>query len=201
MIASVLTLSRADCKALRITDPYSLHRVVYSLFPQKDGQSRSFLFADKGGDFSSRRILIVSEDKPLTPEIGHVQSKIIQDSFLDHNLYGFEVLVNPVKRNSKTGKLTAIKGKAELSDWFIQKAPSFGFFVYPDSLMVSDTDVLQFKKENSIVTFGKAKFTGKLEVTNRPLFKKSFCTGIGKAKGFGFGLLQIVPLTEASVDA
>ena len=32
MIASVLHLDRRDIKALRITDPYSLHRVVYSLY-------------------------------------------------------------------------------------------------------------------------------------------------------------------------
>jgi CRISPR system Cascade subunit CasE len=37
MIASVLRLSRSDCKALRVTDPYSIHRVVYSLFPKKEG--------------------------------------------------------------------------------------------------------------------------------------------------------------------
>ena len=33
LIASVLKLDRAAVKALRITDPYSLHRVVYGLYP------------------------------------------------------------------------------------------------------------------------------------------------------------------------
>ena len=33
LIASVLHLDRRAVKALRITDPYSLHRVVYSLYP------------------------------------------------------------------------------------------------------------------------------------------------------------------------
>jgi CRISPR system Cascade subunit CasE len=32
MFASVLHLSRADVKSLKITDAYSLHRVVYDLF-------------------------------------------------------------------------------------------------------------------------------------------------------------------------
>ena len=49
MIASALRLNRADCKALDIKDAYSLHRVVYSLFPKPDDQSRDFLYADKGG--------------------------------------------------------------------------------------------------------------------------------------------------------
>ena len=34
MIASVLRLSRSDCKVLKITmHAYSIHRVVYELFP------------------------------------------------------------------------------------------------------------------------------------------------------------------------
>lgn len=33
LIASVLYLDREAIKALRVTDPYSLHRVVYSLYP------------------------------------------------------------------------------------------------------------------------------------------------------------------------
>ena len=33
LTASVLHLDRAAIHALRITDPYSLHRVVYGLYP------------------------------------------------------------------------------------------------------------------------------------------------------------------------
>lgn len=200
MIASVLRLSRSDCNTLKITDPYSIHRVIYSLFPQKEGISREFLFADKGGDFFSRRILILSKEHPLEPEYGSIESKVIQDSFLNYNYYAFEVLVNPVKRDNTTRKIIAIKGRDELSAWFIEKAPTFGFSVDPHSLTISETEVLQFKKGSGKVTFGKAKFIGKLVVTNRERFKKSFYDGIGKGKGFGFGLLQIVPLKKASTD-
>ena len=43
LIASVLILSRRDIKALRITDPYSLHRVVYSLFEDIRSPSKNRL--------------------------------------------------------------------------------------------------------------------------------------------------------------
>ena len=33
LVASVLHLDRRAVQALRITDPYSLHRVVYGLYP------------------------------------------------------------------------------------------------------------------------------------------------------------------------
>lgn len=63
MIAGVLELSWRDIRELRVTDPYSVHRVIYSLFPdertpeQKNAhQPAGFLYADKGGDKVSRRI-------------------------------------------------------------------------------------------------------------------------------------------------
>ena len=55
MIAGVLELSWRDIRELRVTDPYSVHRVIYSLFPdertpeQKNAhQPAGFLYADKG---------------------------------------------------------------------------------------------------------------------------------------------------------
>ncbi|HOV39272.1 MAG TPA: type I-E CRISPR-associated protein Cas6/Cse3/CasE [Spirochaetales bacterium] len=201
MIASVLRLSRSDCKALRVTDPYSIHRVVYSLFPKKEEKSRDFLFVDKGGDFNGRTILLLSEDTPETPEYGQLVSKEIPERFLQQDHYGFEVVVNPVVRDNKTGKIKPIREKDSLLGWFLQKAPGYGFSVDPGSLSVSETNVLRFTKDSKEVILGKAKFTGRLTVLDREVFIKTFTHGLGKGKGFGFGLLQIVPLQAASVDA
>ncbi len=199
MKASMLHLSRADCAALKITDPYSIHRVVYSLFPQKEGKTRDFLFVDLGGDFFGRNILVLSKDFPLTLEHGSLQTKDIPTAFLEKSLYGFEVLVNPVQRDMQSGKIKPIRGKEPLKEWFCTKAPSYGFTIFSESLSVFDTDILQFKKGDKTITLGKARFKGKLMVSDRELFKKSFEKGIGRAKGFGFGLLQLQPL-EHSAD-
>jgi len=107
MIATVWRLSRSDCKILRVTDPYSIHRIVYSLFPKKGGKSRNFLFADKGGTFNERTILILSEEQPEKPPYGELLSKEIPKSFLQQDHYGFEVVINPVIRDSKTGKINS----------------------------------------------------------------------------------------------
>lgn len=201
MIASVLTLSRADFKALGIKDAYSIHKTVYSLFPKEDDKSRSFLYYDKGGDFNKRQILLLSKTMPNKPEIGEIASKEIPNAFLQEDYYAFEVLINPVKRESKTGKIIPIIGKDNLSEWFLQKTATFGFSVLPNTLIIQDTDVMQFEKEKQKVVFGKALFKGKLNVTDRQFFIKSFEQGLGKGKAFGFGLLQIRPITIASVDA
>ena len=197
MIASVYRLNRADCKALKIKDAYSLHKVVYSLFPEQDDQHRDFLYADKGGDWNCRRILMLSERRPELPEFGEIESKEIPESFLLWENYGFEVTVNPIQRNGPSKKTTPIKGRENLHKWFIQKAPAWGFDVAPDSLQVSKIGVVSFKRDKSIKqTHGTATFIGKLNVIDREAFINSFMHGIGRAKGFGFGLLQIVPIQK-----
>jgi len=188
----MLNLNRSDCKALKITDPYSVHRVVYELFP---GDSRDFLFADKGGDFHERRILILSRRSPESPPYGKIQSKLIADSFLEHDNYGFEVKLNPTKRDKQTGKIVAIRGRENLRQWFLAKGPTLGFEIQAESLEIRQNGVQTIGLGNGkIVTHNSASFLGKLKVTNRANFQRSFCKGIGRAKGFGFGLLQIVPL-------
>jgi len=201
MIASVLSLTRNDCEKLKITDPYSIHRVVYDLFPPGPKAVRNFLFRDKGEKNLQRQILMLSEDYPSKPLYGDLESKVVPEKLLDFSQYGFDVLVNPVYRDNKTGVIIPIKGKESLELWFTEKSASYGFFVMPRSLVVSETDVLRFAKKGQRVVLGKARFTGILKVTDRALFKKAFCHGLGRGKSFGFGLLELLPLLEASVDA
>jgi CRISPR system Cascade subunit CasE len=192
MIASVLKLNRSDCKSLKITDAYSIHRVVYELFP---GESRDFLFVDKGGDFNARQILILSDHSPEAPQFGEITSKPIPDSFLEHDHYGFEVTLNPTKRDKQTGKTVAIRGRENLIPWFLTKAPSLGFEIKEESLEIRNSGVQTFDLGNGkVVTHNSASFIGKLQVTDRVKFQNSFRKGIGRAKGFGFGLFQIIPL-------
>lgn len=198
MIASMLKLSRADCKALELKDAYSVHKIVYSLFPKQDNETRDFLFADKGGDWNCRQILILSKRNPEIPKFGEIVSKEIPESFLGWDYYGFEVIINPTQRNGPTQKTTPIRGIENLHKWFIQKAPALGFEVEPESLQICRIGVQNFDKikEEKIFTqtHGSATFIGKLRVIDRQAFIQSFKQGIGRAKGFGFGLLQIVPI-------
>lgn len=199
MKASVLSLDRKDFDEIRknnqgVFDAYTIHKIVYSLFPKQTDKTRDFLFVYQGGDYYEKRILIFSREDPKEPQYGTIETKDIPQAFLEQNYYGFTVQMNPVKREKTSGKIVPIRGRDELIDWFTQKSASFGFEVLADSLSVGDTDVIQFEKDNKKVVLGKAVFTGRLKVTDRKLFCKSFEEGIGKGKAFGFGLLQIIPL-------
>lgn len=204
MIASALRLTRADIKALRVTDAYSLHRVVYDLFDDVRSESEKqastpsgILYTDKGGDFHYRHVLILSNRAPNKPEHGEIESRIIKEAFLQHENYRFEVTINPTKRDKQSGKTVAIKGRETVQQWFIDKAPkSWGFSINPASLQVNNLSVKTFDKKEHSVTQGSATLQGELRVINYEQFKLSFQQGVGRGRAFGFGLLQIVPISN-----
>ena len=206
MIASVLKLDRRSIKALRITDPYSLHRVVYSLYDdkrtdkqKKESQRSGLLFADQGGDYRSRTILLLADRTPavcVEGQYGEVLSKSIPEDFLAHSTYHFKVIVNPTRRDSASRKLIPVKGREAIHDWFVERAAqSWGFSVAPEHLEIGKVNVLRFNdKRQQQMTICQAHVKGVLSISDRQQFRSSFSQGIGRAKSFGCGLLQIVPL-------
>jgi CRISPR system Cascade subunit CasE len=208
MIASVLHLDRAAIKALRVTDPYSLHRVVYGLYSdtrddaaKAAGASSGILWADQGGDFRGRKILLLANRAPSEQANGGhglLVSKMIGEGFLNHGHYQFKVIVNSVRRDLVSGKLVPIKGREAVAAWFVERASaSWGFAVAPEHLLVERIEVLRFTdKAQRPVTLAQARVSGQLRVIAREQFQKSFTQGIGRGRCFGCGLLQIVPLLD-----
>lgn len=202
MIASLLSLTRSDIKSLKITDTYSLHRIIYDLFEdirteqqKKCGEQSGFLYVDKGGDWNHRKILLLSNREPKTPEHGQLISKKIDESFINYDWYQFEITINPTKREKTTGKIIAIRERKQIIQWFIEKShKSWGFSVESHNLQIINKGITSFNKKGNNVTLGYATLIGKLKVIDRDIFIKSFKQGIGRGRTFGFGLLQIVPI-------
>ncbi len=211
-IASVLHLDRKAVKALRITDAYSLHRVVYSLYDdvrsdaEKSASCASGIqYADMGGDFHGRKILMLADRQPaphLTvdtgEQYGEVQSRAVPADFLSHGRYRFKVIVNPTRRDNQSRKLVPIKGRDAISQWFIERAvSSWGFTVVQSSLQVDAVNVLQFQEKNKRqITLAQAHMQGELIVEDRTRFQNSFLHGIGRGRTFGCGLLQLAPISN-----
>ncbi len=203
--ASVLRLSRADMNILKIKDAYASHRVVYGLFEdtRTDAEKQAsvpsgIVYADKGGDFKTRQILMLSNRKPhQTPQFGTVETRTVTAGFLDHTRYAFEVTLNPGKRDKQTGKIVPMRSREEVARWFLERsAQSWGFSANPDNLQTDKVGVQTFEKSGKTITHGYATLKGELEVTDPERFRQSFLQGIGRGRAFGFGLLQIVPLSN-----
>ena len=62
-----LSLDAAFCYKNRITDAYSLHRVVYSMLPRTDEPKR-ILYVDQGSVNGIREVLILSGIMPDIPQ-------------------------------------------------------------------------------------------------------------------------------------
>lgn len=150
--------------------PYTGWCTACLLTRVQTGRSAAIFRADRlcrpgGGDFHGRKILIVS-DRPPAAKVdglyGEVISKSIPAAFLSHSRYRFQVQVNPVRKDKQTGKRVAVKGRADIAQWFIQRAASrWGFDVDLPGLQVEAMEVLQFKdKAGRQVTLGKATVQG-----------------------------------------
>jgi CRISPR system Cascade subunit CasE len=179
------------------TGLYGLFEDIRSESEKKGSLPSGILFSDKGGDSDSRRILILSDRKPhQCPQFGEIQCKPVSPSFLEADGYVFEVTINPGKRDKTTGKIVPLIGRENIRQWFVGRAPvSWGFSVPLHTLEIFRTGVQTFEKGGQTITNSSATLKGELRVLDRNRFVESFTKGIGRGRAFGFGFLQIVPLS------
>lgn len=147
----------------------------------------------------------------------------ISPSFLSHRYYTFDVRANPtraiVQRDAEGQLLVAANGKRkrgkrvplvkpdELKAWLIRKGevrcldeetkqdvPGGFRIVDGRPLEISPMQESHFRKPGHSAYHVGVQFRGTLEVTNREHFIQTYQSGIGSAKGFGFGLLLLAPI-------
>jgi CRISPR system Cascade subunit CasE len=149
--------------------------------------------------------------------------KEIAPSFFSHRYYAFDLRANPVKTivqrgpsgetilrpNGKRthGKRVPLVKPEELRSWLIHKAKvrcrdkdtgldvPGGFRIVEDKpLEIGPMIESHFRKKGQTGYHGGVKFRGTLEVTDPKAFIETYHSGIGSAKGFGFGLMLLAPI-------
>ncbi|MBI4767318.1 MAG: type I-E CRISPR-associated protein Cas6/Cse3/CasE [Deltaproteobacteria bacterium] len=149
--------------------------------------------------------------------------KEIPASFLTHRYYAFDLRANPVRTivqrgpngetllrpngKRKHGKRVPLVKPEELRAWLIHKGQvrcrdkdngkdvSGGFCIVQDKpLEISPMVETHFRKKRRSGYHGGVQFRGTLEVTDRERFIDTYQSGIGSAKGFGFGLFLLAPI-------
>ncbi|SDL96483.1 CRISPR system Cascade subunit CasE [Corynebacterium mycetoides] len=135
--------------------------------------------------------------------------------FLDSLMKGqrrrFELVANPTYSEftrGQRGKVKAHVSEANQLKWLYSKAEGAGFFIspldrLPENWRVEDvprilersTDRFFRSKENGSrgrpVRIAKARFQGTLEVTDPDALRETLLNGIGRARGYGCGLLTL----------
>ena len=177
----------------RLTDGYAWHCAIWEAFPDRPDDVRDFLFRvdPRGNAF---RVLLLSGLKPAPTPVLTWQTKSVAPGFLEHETYRFQLKANPTMRRSADKRRLAIYDETRLRDWIKRKASTGGFALVDDLLDIGAPVDESFVKDGRRGKHVAVDFAGVLRVTDRSRFTTSFNTGIGSAKGFGFGLLMLQPL-------
>jgi CRISPR system Cascade subunit CasE len=189
-----------------ITDSYAWHKKLWECFPDAQDAKRDFLTRvdPLEGAF---RLWVLAGRKPVRPKWCPPDSfavREVADSFLAHRYYAFDLRVNPtrciVQRDAdgvrrKHGKRVPLLKHDELRAWLEQKGTAGGFSIIDAKpLEIGPMVENHFRKKGQAGYHGGVQFRGTLEVTDPPAFIGTYQSGIGSAKGFGFGLLLLAPV-------
>ncbi|MFA5117585.1 MAG: type I-E CRISPR-associated protein Cas6/Cse3/CasE [Candidatus Omnitrophota bacterium] len=212
MYVSQITLDKAAASGRRLYGLYEWHQEAWRLFPGRTRDKRDFLTRLDAGE-KDLRFTVLSVVKPQKPDWcvpAQWREKELTESFFGQSRYLFKVTVNPTRTLSyrdptgnkkKNGSHYAITKQDELKAWITRKAEQGGFLVCDEPQLEILPPVFhrlykadkktQKEYEGGIVG---VEFKGALEVKNTEVFLKTVKEGIGRAKGFGFGLFILKPI-------
>lgn len=213
MYLSKLIMSREDPRALRsIANPYEMHRTIWRAFPDagNGGPGRVLFRVEPLATGKPVVVLVQSQRQPdwgpLLNEriVLEAECKRFEPAFAAGQLLRFRLIANPSKKITDRERTDArgqpkkarvgLFGEANQRAWLERKARESGFELCEhrvSSRWNSDgrkPDASPYIRHHAVV------FEGILRVTDPGLFLRALESGIGSAKGFGFGLLSVAPL-------
>lgn len=186
-------------------------RILWRIDPVRDGGHAAWLY-------------VVSPEKPDFTHIdeqagwpisGKSESKdysALLDMLKNGQRWAFRLKANPARkvfqdkgRRQRDGVVNTIQGHvtiAQQEEWLIQRSERHGFKILENEdgskqLSLSQRAKSTFDRKGEHVTLVTAVYDGVLEITDAQLFRATLCSGIGRAKGFGCGLLTIAPLSRS----
>jgi len=182
-----------------IEDRYELHRTIMGAFPdaEQGGPGRVLFRVDDFSETNGHSILVQSEKEPTWDRLRvpgdyclePPQHKRIELVFTEGQRLQFRLLANPTVKID--GRRLGIFGEQQQLDWLLRKAVDGGFefqhaVVNPKGFVIGSKEGVS----GNIKIFG-VQYDGLLIVKNPELFLETVKSGIGSAKGFGFGLLSL----------
>ncbi|MCX4097897.1 type I-E CRISPR-associated protein Cas6/Cse3/CasE [Nocardia sp. alder85J] len=184
-------------------------RVLWRL-DQRDATIHLYVVSPHEPDFTH---IVEQTGWPTTAAWATRKYDQLLDTLTTGQRWHFRLTANPVRstldrtRTENTGRHVKDRGKiaglsaAEQLDWLRRKATRAGFILTEcgpedqreDDVRLIARDTLRFQRHNTPVTLSVATFEGTLTVSDPILLRAALTGGIGRAKGYGCGLLTIAP--------
>jgi CRISPR system Cascade subunit CasE len=142
----------------------------------------------------------VGETKDYSPVLGRLDAG---------QTWRFRLKANPARKvlvdqgrdpNPKVvGTIQGCVTMTQQVEWLLGRAESHGFTVASSDegfslLTVSQRHTEKYERKGKRVTITTAMYDGILTVSDPDLLRHALCFGIGRAKGFGCGLLTVSPV-------
>lgn len=204
--------ARRDARRL-LSSPHAIHAAVLAGFPDAAPLPGGRVLWRIDRQTHGARLIIVS---PTRPDLTHLAEQAgwptLDDAWRSTSYlpllqrveegheYRFRLTANPTHtvrpehggRGRPVGHVTA----EQQVRWLLERQERAGFRILdtPEgapALVVKDRDRLRFRRRETEVVLDVATFEGAIEVVDRAQFVSVLCNGLGRAKGYGCGLLTI----------
>jgi CRISPR system Cascade subunit CasE len=203
-----LTLDRAEALRRGLHGLYEWHNLSWTFFPDRKKEDKRDFLTRLDTSEHEFRFTILSKQKPYMPDLSlsaFWKDREVPETFYQKDRYLFKVFANPTKTLSrrdpkgnkkKSGSHYAILNPEELRTWFVHNGEKHGFCVLDEPELEITPPVYHklFKKNDAGVLIG-VEFKGCLDVIDQIKFRQVACEGIGRARGFGFGMLVLKPIS------
>ena len=205
MYLSRIKLNAARTQTMRaLAAPNVFHGAVESC--DESGGRKLWRVDTLGGE---QYLLVLSEEQF---DLASAAEQFGYDSAYDSKPYGglleritsgsrwqFRLIANPTvqKYDEKKGrgKVLAHITTQYQGEWFKKQAEKHGFALNDDEWLVTGSKWYIFRKNrssNNTVKMLAVTYEGILTVIDADAFRKALCTGIGREKAYGMGMLTVM---------
>lgn len=198
-----LTRLRLDPRSAQVRrdlgDPYEMHRTLVRAFVRDAEQTppRILWRAEPTAAWSDPVVLVQAQEPAdwsvleALPNYlkGDVEMRDISpEGWLQpEQRYRFRLFANPTV--TRDGKRQGLVSEATQLAWLARQGERHGFSV--EAALVTGSDVLRSRKQDSRISVLQACFEGRLQVRDCTALASALREGIGPGKAFGCGLLSL----------
>ncbi|MCD7100739.1 type I-E CRISPR-associated protein Cas6/Cse3/CasE [Pseudoclavibacter sp. 13-3] len=197
-----------------LASPQVLHAIVAHSTETADGTPRERVLWRLDPGAERHTLFIVSDQVPAGEVLaGELGGSIEQLLSLDYapllkrltvgDEWRFRLKANPTRSvttpGQKRGRRVGLVKGADQLQWLTDRAGQLGVrfptnrFDLPE-VMIQERQTREFERREDHVTLATAIYDGFLIVEDPELLRKALTGGIGRAKGYGYGLLTLAPM-------